>query len=188
MCSRSAAGKGWRFWASGRKSWSGEWRCRQIETGNWCGERFQTHITTEGAEKTGWRSSLAHETVFNIYPVMLLTTKIFTVAHLDDEEECWGRVKGTVVESDDGGAMRAEQISDLQEENELITTDECFGIQFICKACQCYTKYKTKKRKKVITQSLHKEGCQADQLFRVQFTKSLHSRSHVSVKINLYFL
>lgn len=36
------------------------------------------------------------------------------VSHLDDEEECRGRVEGPVVESDNGGAMRAEQVSYLQ--------------------------------------------------------------------------
>lgn len=40
-----------------------------------------------------------------------------SVSHLDDKEERWGRVKGPVVECDDSGAMRAEQIPYLQEEN-----------------------------------------------------------------------
>lgn len=34
--------------------------------------------------------------------------------HLDDEEECRGRVEGSVVQRDDGGAMRAEKVPNLQ--------------------------------------------------------------------------
>lgn len=33
--------------------------------------------------------------------------------YLDDEEHCGGRVKGTVVEGDDGGAMSCKQVSHL---------------------------------------------------------------------------
>lgn len=37
-------------------------------------------------------------------------------AHLDDQQEGRGRIKGAVVEGDDGGATRAKEISYLQEE------------------------------------------------------------------------
>ena len=39
------------------------------------------------------------------------------VSHLDDKKQGWGRVKGPVIESDDGGTVWAEQVSNLQEGN-----------------------------------------------------------------------
>lgn len=36
-----------------------------------------------------------------------------TVSHLDEQEDCRGGVKGSVVDSDDGGAVGAKQVSYL---------------------------------------------------------------------------
>lgn len=33
--------------------------------------------------------------------------------YLKDEKDSWGGVKGTIVESDDGGAMTSEQVTHL---------------------------------------------------------------------------
>lgn len=58
-------------------------------------------------------TSLDGMNVFNCEGVCVCVS--VNVSDLDDKEECWRRVEGPVVESDDGGTTWAEQVSYLKE-------------------------------------------------------------------------
>lgn len=75
----------------------------------------------ESKNKTGWNSDE------NVWSIMTSRGCVYPQMYLDDEEHCSGRIKGTVVEGDDGGAMSCKQVSNLPHTQRHIS-----GTQIIC--------------------------------------------------------
>lgn len=105
------AGEEWSFWAAGRRSWGCERCCRQTEIGRRNEGRRQTHAPTAEKRKLSYIRYIFHPRWFK----NTSNTLILNICYLNDEEECWGRIKSTIVKIDDGGAMWTKKVSNLKE-------------------------------------------------------------------------
>lgn len=130
MCSRQAAGMEWLFLAWGIKFWAGEWRRTLTGRGRRLGERCQIHISAAG---TKYKTMRRQEVNMSMKVPCRFSDweNDVTVSHLEEQEDRWRGAEGSVIQSDDGGATGAKQVSHLWKKKITYRTQKC--CSFVCK-------------------------------------------------------